>query len=303
MLNVVDDWEDGVRNKKNQGLKPIDEPIYGYWQALYMCFYSVRLYIDVIKRWHGAGLTYLLFLLMLAGVPLTLRFAHQYVHYFMDELIFPIEKMPLLVIQNGKASIDEPVPYFVKSKSGKEVIEINTQVSEMKFPKNKPNLTILVTQEKFYFRPMFGQMFSELADLQQKVNISSYSFKSNDNEVFDGQNWVKTSGIMKWKTLGVFMLYPMIIGTLFGLLLVTNFIIASIGRIIAITLIKHRIWFIQSLRLSWVAQTPAFMVVLIALSFGFTLPYLSVFFMIMTFFYFCFGVLCDKRYSKQLVRV
>ena len=42
-----------IKNK----LKLIDAPVYRYWDALYMSFYSRRLYVDVGKRWRGLGIT------------------------------------------------------------------------------------------------------------------------------------------------------------------------------------------------------------------------------------------------------
>ncbi len=59
-LKQVNVLENGVSKIKNK-LKPIDAPAYGYWKALYMSFYSTRLYVDVGKRWRGIGLLYLLF--------------------------------------------------------------------------------------------------------------------------------------------------------------------------------------------------------------------------------------------------
>ena len=44
-----------------------------YSKALYASFYSSILYSDVVKRWQGLGLGYLLFLIILGPFPLSGR--------------------------------------------------------------------------------------------------------------------------------------------------------------------------------------------------------------------------------------
>ena len=73
--------------KKKQTLRPLDAPIYNYWQALYRSFYSGRLYIDVIKRWRGFGALYLLLAISLASIPLSLRIMVDFNHYFEKKMI------------------------------------------------------------------------------------------------------------------------------------------------------------------------------------------------------------------------
>src|SRR5476651_2545843 len=68
-VNVL---ENGVAKEKNK-LKLIDAPVYGYWKALYMSFYSRRLYVDIGKRWHGFGLVYLLLAIAVLSLPFALR--------------------------------------------------------------------------------------------------------------------------------------------------------------------------------------------------------------------------------------
>lgn len=298
MVNV---WEDGVR-RNNQGVKLIDEPIYSYWQALYMSFYSRRFYIDVIKHWSGFGFQYILFILALGLMPLGVRFSVDYIHYFDDELIYPIEHMPLLMIQNGQASISEPLPYFVQSKTGKKIVEIDTRVAQREFSKNNKDLTILITKEKFYFRPVFGQVLSGLLTPELKNKITPYTFAASDNEIFDGRDWVKRSGIKKWKYLGTLMVYPVAVASFFAFCFMYNVVMASIGRIISIVILKHRMHFVQSFRLSFVSSTPALLPLILSLSLGYKIPNITLYYPLAIALYFSYGVLADKRYSKQLVR-
>lgn len=294
-------WEGGVR-KNNYGVKLIDEPIYSYWQALYMSYYSRRFYIDVIKRWHGFGFKYIFFILALGAIPLTVRFADNFIHYFDDTLIYPIEHMPLLMIQNGQASIEKPIPYFLKSKSGKDVVEIDTSVSTKEFPKDKKDLTILITKENFYFRPALGELLSEIIPSELREKVSSYPFEQKDNEIFSGRDWVKASGIKYWKFYGALLIYPTAIGSLLSFCFIYNVVMASIGRIISIVVLKHRMKFIQSFRLSFVASTPVLIPLIFMLSMGYKPPNLTLYYPLVVALYFSFGVLADKRYSKQLVR-
>lgn len=73
-----------------------------YSKTLYASFYSSVLYADVVKRWHGMGMGYLLFLIILGAIPLSGRVIIEFNHFFKEEILFPIQSLPLLTIQNGE---------------------------------------------------------------------------------------------------------------------------------------------------------------------------------------------------------
>ncbi|HEL8434089.1 TPA: hypothetical protein U0D75_002421, partial [Legionella pneumophila] len=91
-------WESGVAKEKNK-LKPIDAPIYSYWQALYMSFYSKRLFVDVGKRWRGIGLIYLLLVVAICSIPFSIRIASDFNKTFNQQIIQPLLQLPTVYVQ------------------------------------------------------------------------------------------------------------------------------------------------------------------------------------------------------------
>ncbi|WP_238584019.1 DUF1189 family protein, partial [Legionella drozanskii] len=94
-----------------------------YSKALYASFYSSVLYADVVKRWHGLGMGHLLFLIILGVIPLSGRVIVAFNHFFNEEILFPIQALPLLTIQNGEVTYKQPMPYLIKNNK-KEVVSI-----------------------------------------------------------------------------------------------------------------------------------------------------------------------------------
>ncbi len=293
--------------KPKQNLKPINQPDFTYWQALYLAFYSPRLYIDVVKRWRGFGMLYFLLLMLISSIPWTIHYTGQFTRYIEDEIIFPFEQMPLLLIQNGEASIDKPMPYIVKSKSNKPAIAIDTTSQLKWFPAEYPTLFFYITKDALYFRAPVEEIVSKqsrslISQFKPIKNLSEYHFEKNDNEVFSGPEWVKTSGIQSLKTYGVFIVYPIVLGVLFGLYFITNFMLASMGRIISIVILKYRIGFVDSFRLTWVASTAPVAFVNVVLYSGYNIRGLGWYYILFVAIYFSSAIICVKRESQHMVR-
>lgn len=289
-------------SKNKQSIKPIDKPDYTYWQALYMAFYSRRLYIDVLKRWRGLGVGYFVLLISVISIPWTIDYTEQFVRYFDEEIVFPFEHMPLLTIQNGEASIDKPMPYFVKSKTGSNVIEIDTSGDVQAFPEQYPTLMALITKDKIYYRaPKIG-IFSKYASSTAGDKISTHAFDKADNEVFSGRDWIATSKLGMLKTYAAVFIYPLILGVFLGIYAVYNVILSSIGRLISITVLKYKITFRDSFRLAWVASTAPLMFVTVLQRLGFNMDGSGPYYVGLVACYFAFAIIGVKRESQTMVR-
>lgn len=290
-----------MRNK-NQRIKLINQPDYTYWQALYMAFYSRRLFIDVLKRWRGFGVGYFLLLISVVSIPWTIDYTEQFIRYFNEEIIFPFEHMPLLTIQNGEASIDKPMPYFVKSKTGSNVIEIDTTGDVRAFPEQYPTLMALITKDKIYYRaPKIG-LFSKYSLSTASDKVSTHTFDKGDNEVFLGRDWVATSKLGMLKTYAAVFIYPLVVGVFLGIYSVYNVILSSIGRLISIVILKYKITFRDSFRLSWVASTAPLMLVTVLQRLGFNMDGSAPYYVGLVACYFAFAIIGVKRESQTMVR-
>lgn len=285
-----------------KALREIDKPFYRYWQALYHSFFNNRLYVDVGKRWRGFGIAYLLFLMFVVTLPFSMRVTLDFKNFFMEDLVLPLEQLPTLYIQNGLVSLDKPMPYIIKNKANKVVAIVDTTGAVNTINQTAyPDLNILITKDRLFYRFPSPQFFFKNDDVQQTASpIYVYPFNTHSNSVFDGKVWVKDSGILKLKYFFSAMIYPTIALVFFALFLVLLLAFALMGQFIA-KLLKFSISFKQACRLIMVSVTP-FMVILwcyltigwLTNRFGFVLPLILI-------FYFCFAVLSLKRESQKLV--
>ncbi|MBA2652478.1 MAG: DUF1189 family protein [Tatlockia sp.] len=288
--------------EEGKTLRNIDKPYYRYWQALYRSFFDSALYVDVAKRWKGFGLIYLLVLLFIASLPFSLRVIYEYNKFFTEEVVQPMLGLPTLYMQNGKISVDKPMPYFVKNPKGQIVAIVDTTGAITSMDKTYPNLTILVTKDKLFLRyPMPHFFFSQDAP-QIGNDIQVYPLSSQGNSIFEGKDWVKTSGILNLKIFFGALLYPTIALTAFGIFLVLILAFTLMAQFIAKLFFKISLSYKQACRLFIVSATPFMWLFWTGLTLGFLYSGYMVVAPLIMIIYFCFAVLAVKRESHKLVR-
>lgn len=253
-----------------------------------------------MKRWKGFGVLYFLLLVSLLSVFPTIRYVDELTTYINNNYLYPIEHLPLILIQNGNASIDEPMPYFVKGKTGDDLIEVDTRRNIEKFPKNHPTLILLVTKNKLLMRSPALKFLNHAGKDEESPYIDT--FDKHINEVFSGREWSKTSNIYAIKLISSVFIYLGFLGAMFGLSLGLNVVISSIGRIISMTILKYSIDFKQSIRLAFVASTGPFCFLSILNALGWETKLMGgPWYIGLVALYFSYGVICVKRESKILV--
>ena len=242
---------------KKMNLRQMDAPIYRYWQALYMAFYSRRLYVDVFKRWRGYGILYFLLVMAIVIIPLSVRVCIDFNHYFDNQLMLPIEKLPPLHVQNGTVLFDKPMPYLIKNKEGEIIAIIDTTGKVTGINKTYPHLMLLITKDKLYFRsglPKFW--FYDLGSLPfvyDQVYVQSFDYISN--EIFVGKEWITSNNVIKYKWIADLFIYPLLWGGLFGVYIILVLFLAFIGQLLSIIVFKFTLSLKEACRLFLVAST------------------------------------------------
>jgi hypothetical protein len=289
-----------VRKKKQQ-LKAVDSPLFNYWQAFYMSLYSDRLYIDVLKRWSGFGMMYFLLLVTLLSVPVSFLYVGKLAHYIDDNLIYPIENMPLIILQDGQASIDEPMPYFVKSRQGEDIIEIDTTAGVKKFSKKNKSLILLLTKDSLKLRlPSVLTTPNNKQEFDPQFFNQEYS--QNYSEIFSGRRWLNASGLKHTVVYAAVFVYVGIIGILFSIGFLLNLVLSSIGRIISTLVLKYPVSFKESVRLAFIASTGPFTLLVILHCMGLDSRAIGgPWYIALVACYFSFAIISVKRESKFLV--
>lgn len=275
--------------------KNINPSNYNYFQTIYKSFYSALLYVDIAKRWRGFGITYLIFIIALASLPLSVRIMMNFNQFFVKQIVFPIENLPILSINHGEIAFEKPMPLLIKNSDGQVVSIIDTTGIVKRIDATYPHLSVLITKNKIYFRlPNFKQ-FVGLTNSLASNKVYTQSFSHKDNGIFDGKYWIKNNGINKLNSLVQIFIFPLL--TLFFLGLYISFILifSALGQLIADTFFGLKLQFKESCRLLAVACTPQIIFFFIVRTTQLPLPGLGFYSLILLISYFYYTIFSVKQ--------
>lgn len=108
-----------------------------FLDALYLAFYSRPFYRNVARFARGMLIGYFLFLICIAWVPQTISLGNDFREFLDNEAPKYLRQMPKITIRGGKASIAEPVPYYIQSPDGSPFAIIDTSGTIRALPEGK----------------------------------------------------------------------------------------------------------------------------------------------------------------------
>ena len=279
--------------------RKINAPIYPYAEALYMAFYSRRLYVDVAKRWTGVGFFYFLFLIALLSIPLSIRAVVEFERFFDEEVIWPIQQIPPLQIQKGDLQFDKPMPYLVKKKSGEVVTVIDTTGAVSIHNNPYPELMLLVTKNKLYFRPPALALQSSSSSHD---TFKVQTFNKNDTSLFFASDWLQSSHLLWLKWGMVVLAYPCIAAFIFGLGFSFLLIFSMLAQAFAWLVLRSKLTFNETARMLFVASTAPLTLFMILTSANAVFHGSGWICVGLLSVYFSLSVLSLKREMNQMVR-
>lgn len=288
--------------KKQQLPKQMNAPIYGYWQALYMAFYSSRLYVDVVKRWRGVGLLYLLLLISFAAIPVSIRVIIDFNQYFNEKLIVPIKQIPPLYINHGKIEVDKVMPYLIKDKTGAVVALIDTRGNVSGMDSSYPNLAIVITNDTLYFKsPKFHLFLNGLTPVGgEKIMVEKMD--EDMSEVFVPEVWLKSSEVLRLKWITDMMIYPLIVSFFFGLYLTILLVITMLAQTVSWLIFKCQLNFKEAARMLMVSSSAQVILLLFLLAANALFSGVGLLCVALGAAYFSYGVLAFRRENKSVAR-
>ena len=289
--------------KKTTEVRLTDAPIYSYWQALYLAFYSSRLYVDVAKRWRGYGFLYLLLVIAIVTIPISVRVIYNFNTYFTEQLVEPITKIPKLFVQNGEVVFDKPMPYLIKNKTGNIVAVVDTTTTINEASQRFPDLTVLISKENLYFKQPKFELFPSKQNESKGGSFHTQPIDKHMNQVFVGDDWMATSGVMKLKIAAECLIYPVIAGFLYGVYLGIMLFVSFVAQLCSIIVFKFRLNFKDTCRIFFVAITPQTALYFIMLAANIKLPFGGLIYVALIAIYFNYAVICIKRESNKVVRM
>ncbi|MBL7478968.1 DUF1189 family protein [Legionella bononiensis] len=300
--NQVSVLENGVAKIKDKNkLKPFDAPVYSYWSALYMSFYSKRLYIDVGKRWRGIGLLYLLLAIAIGAIPYSLKMSGEFNSEFHNQLIAPILSLPTIYIQNGALNFDKPMPYLIKNDKGLVSVIIDSTGTISEFTKEYPYLTLLINKNTMSIKIPSPSIMAVGTDQTIRGPVIVQPFDKGMNMMFDGKSIINSSSIYGLKYAAQLMIYPVVVAIFYSLLVVFFLVLAFLGQVFSRIFFSFKLKFSQSCRLFMVSSTPMLLVMMIfitlnAIFYGFGFILLA-----LIGVYFSFAVRSLRSDSKKMV--
>lgn len=289
-------------SKNNMGISLIDKPHYGYWQALYMSFYSPALYRDVCKRWKGFGALYLLLTIAILSLPLSLRVAVFVNHYIEQNVITAFKNMPLIYIQDGQVSIDKPMPYIIKNKSGNVVAIIDTTGKYKKMTDAHPFQAVLITKDAIQFRMPEMGTFMGLPIKVPTDNNMIYNLNKLDNQVVDYHKITQNPAFSFLHYLISILIYMILVSFLYSIYLVLLFVLPMMGQIIIQVFFRFKLSYKEACRVFSVSLTPHIVCLMMLTASGLFFPGVGLVYIVLFIGYFLFGAVCIKRTRHHVVR-
>lgn len=233
---------------------------YPSWQAVFLAFFSMDFYKDVAKNWKGLAFLYLFLLIAGSWIISAIRLQIGLNQFVAEDASFFSAQLPAVKVNQGELSIDKPVPYYVKDKTGTVVIVFDTsELSKIKHPATGAKL--------------FSSSNADMPQVESEVPLIVVAKKMiffhdgrrttpMDLSKFDNMQVDSRSADSFFNTLKIWMI-PIVIlfaipcGWIFCA--VQSVLYAAFGTLFA-KLKKANLSFNQLMRLSIVAMTPPLVV-------------------------------------------
>jgi len=275
---------------------------YRFLEALYMSFFSPRLYIDVVRRWRGLGLLYLLLMLSIFVLPYAVHIMMEYQQVCEKALIEPVKKLPPFSVRKGVVYFYGAMPYLVKNSEGEVISLIDTTGKISRLPYFLyPKATILVTKRAMHLNLNFPTLnFLKSMDTPA-TKEEVFHFGANENVDIVGEGWVHDSHINQLSNMMSFLIYPSIVMLYFGIYAVVLLSFALFGRFVARFVFKVHFTFQEAFRLLIVAATPQALIYFVLFAQNRVYPGTGILYIILLTVYFSFGTVAYRRDNRAMV--
>lgn len=201
-----DDMEEEAPQKKELGLS----------HALFMAFYSPKIYQEAAVKWKGFGFTYLLYAIAIAWIPLAVFLHIKFADFAERRGPDFVQQIPDINIASGKASTTAETPYFINDPETGKPVAIIDMTGKYKSLDNT-EAYVLLTDSNLYLYDLLGERAHDL-----KVFGDMEIKKDKAYDALDGL-----------KEMLAFILYPIMVGYTFLTRALKLVAYAAIGIFIA----------------------------------------------------------------------
>ena len=205
-------------------------------------------------------------------------------------------------IQHGEISLNKPMPYFVKSKTGAVVAMIDTRTKGKGMEGTYPELMLLVTKDKFYVRPPTINLLSIVPGKSEAQKQIIQMPDKNTFKILVMSEWLESSGILHLKWMGAALIYPFMVSFLFGFIFSFFLAFAMLAQVFSWLILRFKIRYAAAVRILIVSSTVQLSVLMVFFGANRIFPGLGLLSLILCVAYFSYAVLSVKRESLLLVR-
>lgn len=249
---------------------------YSIFQAVYLSFFSRKLYRDVASTWGGKAFLYAFFILALSWIGSIIliqqKISHGYVRYSSSL----VEQMPVVTVTAGKVSTPEKKPYVITEPTSKEtIIVIDTTGHYQTLA--QANTDYLVTEDAIITKDGDTTKITKLP-----VSLT-HVFEPN----------IMNEHIKRWiNYLWIVMLPGLTLISFIGML-IKSIIYGIIGRVFS-AMTGAGVSFFQCMGLYCVAATPALFVWTVISTSQYYFPHQGLVLFTLVLIYLFFGILANK---------
>lgn len=251
---------------------------YGIFRAIFMSFYSRKLYKDVATNWGGKAFLYLLILVMLSWIVLTFKIQSSLSTFYTEQSNAYVNQIPVMTIKDGHVITPENRPYpIVDPKSHEVIAMIDTSGQYTTLEQAKTDF--LITETK---------MISHSKENEIRIyNVpTSYSGDIIPQEI---------NGALK-KFIG-FLWIPIFISLVIMTYLyrILQSLIYGLLGMMFTKMQGARLVYTQLVQIAMIALTPAIVIATILDSCQVSLPFQLLMYFILEMAYLIFGIASNKE--------
>lgn len=252
---------------------------YGYFQAIYLSFFSKALYRDVARNWGIGTLAYLLlviFIFSVLSILIMQPLLSAGIHRFANDIA---PQLPHMVIKDGVLETDEAKPYFIYQPSDHQLIAVIDTSGNYRPETATPAPTVVIQKNSIVYLDARGKTTEYTYPATLNMEIKPIEIKES---LVSGAGWLWT------------VLLPFSILAAFVYRLIQAIIYAVFGKIFSL-MSDARLSYAQNYKLSLVAITPAMFLATLLSMFGISFPYQYPLYFLITLGYLLFAVRANKN--------
>ncbi|NIP27874.1 MAG: DUF1189 domain-containing protein [Phycisphaerae bacterium] len=249
-----------------------------------LSFYSKDLYRDVGLNWKGICFGYLLLFLAICWIPMMVKIHTGFSAFVQNDAPPVIDQVPEITITDGRVSIAEPQPYFIREPDSNQVIAVIDTTGNINSPSDA-NAFFLLTENMMITQTEFE---TRTIDLSQFDNLSI-----SGDDIMGFLNSLR-------KYL-VIILYPLALLSSYVYRIIQALIYAAIGLIFASTC-KITLSYGALLRLAVAAMTPCMIIRTVFALAGVDFRFISMLYILIILAYLYFSVYsCSQKPPEEQV--